>query len=228
MSNMVFAGSRGVMDVPVPDWIKAEESLFKTWGVCMMTLMKHSQIETLNRGDYLDLNTYRGGLVIDGGLYALGQAGHDENRKMFVHFFQRGELFASQAAESLHVDLMAHCRTSFLAVPKDAFHDFLNEFPHSERIVSTLELRMTQHFAQALQRTNGKDIDRIHRVLEMLADHPTATDTKLGKEIEASKQQICLLAGVQKRSASRAFKALEEAGHVNFYGYKRLFYRGNP
>lgn len=86
---------------------------------------------------------------------------------------------------------------------------------------------MAQAYSRALSDSVGRDQDRIRRVLTMLASHPTAIDSKLGREVEANKQQIRDLAGVQKRSATRAFRALEESGVVSFYGYKRLFYREN-
>tara|TARA_R110002124_G_scaffold128157_19_gene288712 strand:- start:9835 stop:10491 length:657 start_codon:yes stop_codon:yes gene_type:complete len=214
------------MDVPVPSYIKADDSLFSTWGACMMALIKHGKFVTLQRGESLPLSDCEIGLLIDGGLYAMCLAGHDDSRKMMAHFFCRGELFIASAGENLDMDLIAHCRSSCLVLPATEFSEFAEEFSGAPRLVGTIETWLTKQFLEALQKSNAKDIDKIQSILAILASHPTATDTKLGREIEASKQLIRELAGVQKRSSSRAFRTLEESGLVSFYGYKRLFFTG--
>lgn len=227
MQSGAFAGSGGLMDVPVPAYIQADESLFTTWGACLLALIKHGKVITLRRGESLDLKEWQIGLLIDGGIYAMSQAVHDESRKMLVHFFQRGELFVAGDENNLSLDLIAHCKTRCLVLSKSLFEDFSEEFTGTSRLLLTIDTWLTKQLLEAVQRSSARDIDKIRTTLVMLAGHPTATDTKLGREIEASKQMIRELAGVQKRSASRAFRSLEEQGQVSFYGYKRLFFTGD-
>lgn len=225
MTSYRFAGSAGLMDVPAPNWVRDDPTLFSQWGMFLLTIIRHGSIETLRRADNLTLSPTEFAVVIEGGLYALDDSTKDDGRKLMVQFLRRGDLFSSTISNTLHLKLVAHCRTSCLVFRERAFDQFMDDFPSWERFSAPLKACMAQAYAEAVSSSVGRDQDRIRRVLALLANHPTATETPLGREIEAGKQQIRELAGVQKRSATRAFRALEEDGCVSFYGYKRLFYR---
>lgn len=222
-----FAGSGGLTDVPVPAWVESDHLLFACWGRCLIQLIKHGKIKTLKRGEQLELNDFRVAMVVDGGVYAIGKAPHDPNRRILMHFYKRGELVLSGADNDPIELLEAHCRSTCLTLNQAQFDAFAGDFELAERLCSELRSEQASHLYQAIQSYAGRDIDRIKTTLQLLASHPTSITTKVGREIEASKGQIRDLAGVQKRSATRAFKMLEDQGVVAFSGYKRLFFSGD-
>lgn len=227
MPSAGFAGSNGLMDVPAPGWIVEDEFLFAHWGSFLLAMIKHGSVETIRRTDRFTMSASEFGLLIDGGLYATDSPGINDSRTLLIQFLQRGDLFATAIGGSLHLQLAPHCKTTCLVIREQVFESFRAEFPFWDRIFPLLCAGMAQAYSRAVSDSVGRDQDRIRRVLKMLASHPTAIDSKLGREVEANKQQIRDLAGVQKRSATRAFRALEESGTVSFYGYKRLFFRGD-
>lgn len=227
MANTGFAGSKGLMDVPAPDWIVEDKFLFGHWGNFLLAMIKHGTVETLRRTDQLEMKPSEFGLLIDGGLYATDVPEGKDSRLLLIQFLRRGDLFSKAIGGNLHIQLLPHCSTTCLIVREQVIEAFRAEFPLWDRVVPLLCAGMAQAYSRAVSDSVGHDQDRIRRVLTMLASHPTAVDSKLGREVEANKQQIRDLAGVQKRSATRAFRALEESGAVSFYGYKRLFYRGD-
>lgn len=227
MQSASFAGSNGLMDVPAPDWIVGNDCLFSHWGSFLLAMIKHGSVETVGKAEPLCLGESEFGLLIDGGVYATDPTGGDDARSLLIKFLSRGDLFTAAIDGRLSLQLLPHCKSTCLIVREQGVAAFKAEFPFWDRIIPLLFAGMAQTHAQVVSESAGRDLDRIHRVLKMLAAHPTAIDSKLGREVEANKQQIRDLAGVQKRSATRAFKALEDAGTVSFYGYKRLFYRGD-
>ena len=227
MMTKGFAGSNGLMDVPAPDWIVNNECLFAHWGSFLLAMIKHGSIETLHKTECLELATLEFGLLIDGGLYVTDSPNDDDPRTLLIQFLKRGDLFSTPISGGKHLQLTSHCKTTCLIIREQAFEPFRTEFPLWDSIFPLVDASMAQAYSRALSDSVGRDQDRIRRVLTMLASHPTAIDSKLGREVEANKQQIRDLAGVQKRSATRAFRALEESGVVSFYGYERLFYREN-
>ena len=225
MRSFCFAGSTGLMDVPAPEWIRGEQSLFGQWGKFLLAMIKHGQVEIVRRNETLTMADDDFGLMIDGGLYALDSPGGDDARSFLIEFFARGDLFTSAITNTLHLRLTPHCKTVCLIVRQSAIEAFLCDFPSWVKIKPIMQARMAQAYSKAVSDAIGRDQDKILRILTMLARHPTAIDSKLGREVEAGKQQIRDLAGVQKRSATRAFSALVDSGCVSFYGYKRLFFR---
>lgn len=226
MVNTRFAGSNGLLDVPAPLWIEEDEQLFGHWGSLLLAMIKQGSVESLRRGDTIEFASNEFGLMIDGGIYVTDQPESKEPRTLLIQFLRRGDIFSSAIGGNLNLQLQAHCRTTCLIIREPVLEAFQCEFPLWDRVFPKLTTGMFQAYSRAVCDTMGRDQDRIHRVLTMLANHPTALDSKLGREIEANKQQIRDLAGVQKRSATRAFRALEESSAVSFYGYKRLFFRG--
>jgi len=226
MKSCRFAGSNGVLDVPAPDWIVCDELLFSQWGTFLLALIKHGTMETIRRNEPFSMEPSEFGLLIEGGLFATDGSDDEGERVILIQFLKRGDLFSPAIGNTLQMHLKPHCRTSCLIVRHTAIEAFKADFPAWDRLLPLLWAGMAQAYSQAVSDSGGRDQDKIHRVLRLMAEHPTATDTKLGREIEAGKQQIRDLAGVQKRSATRAFRALEESGVVSFYGYKRLFFKG--
>ncbi|HBO2935328.1 TPA: hypothetical protein L4R50_000324 [Pseudomonas aeruginosa] len=225
-SSISFVGSNGLMDVPAPKWIKADATLFASWGQLLLAMIKHGTVETVRKGDLLSMKQAEFGLLIDGGLYATDSPPCNEARALLIDFLRRGDLFSPAISSNLKITLSPHCKTTCLIVREDSLRAFKAEFEAWDMFEPILCAEMAQAYSQAVSASIGKDQEKIRRVLSIMANHPTAIDSKLGREIEAGKQLIRDLAGVQKRSATRAFRCLEEAGEVSFYGYKRLFYRG--
>jgi hypothetical protein len=227
-SSISFVGSNGLMDVPAPTWITADATLFASWGQLMLAMIKHGSVETVRKGEQLSMRPAEFGLLIDGGLYATDSPLTHDSRALLIDFLRRGDLFSPTISGNLKINLTPHCKTTCLIVREAALGAFKAEFEAWDMCEPILCAEMAQAYSQAVSASIGKDQDKIRRVLSIMASHPTAIDSNLGREIEAGKQLIRDLAGVQKRSATRAFRFLEDAGEVSFYGYKRLFYRGQP
>lgn len=225
-SSISFVGSNGLMDVPAPPWIRTDAILFASWGQLLLAMIKHGAVETVRKGEQLSMKPAEFGLLIDGGLYATDSPPGNESRALLIDFLRRGDLFIPTISGNLKITLTPHCKTTCLVVREAALGAFKAEFETWDMCEPILCADMAQAYSQAVSASIGKDQDKIRRVLSIMASHPTAIDSKLGREIEAGKQLIRDLAGVQKRSATRAFRFLEDAGEVSFYGYKRLFYRG--
>jgi len=223
MSSLSFIGSKGLMDVTAPNWLIEDETLFGQWGKLLLALIKHGTLENVRKGKTIDLGPNDISLLIDGGLYVTDIPMSDDGRTLLIDIIKRGDLFTSSFASNLKPTLTAQCLSRCLIVRGSALEEFKADFDQWDRILSMVNVWMAQAYLQAVSQSVGRDQDRIRRVLSMMASHPTALDSRIGREIEAGKQLIRDLAGVQKRSATRAFRALEENGEVCFYGYKRLF-----
>lgn len=231
MAGITFAGSNGLLDVPAPAWVEAEEAIFSKWGVFMVAMIKHGTVESLRRDEELQLEADEFGLMIDGGIFALvesapGPGNKDQAlRSTLVSFLSRGDLFTAALSGAAIMQFRSNYKSTCLIVRQQALEAFRREFPTWASAQALLRTRTAEAYTQALLDTMGRDQEKIHRVLAIFAGHPTATKTEHGNEFEAGKQLIRDLAGVQKRSASRAFTALEDSGVVSFSGYKRICYR---
>lgn len=225
MASISFAGSNGLMDVPAPNWINDDATLFAQWGQLLLAMIKHGTIDVLRKGEQLRLKPNEIGLVVDGGLYATDCNPGGDSRALLIDFLRRGDLFTPAISSNLQITLTPHCRTTCLIVREDSLCLLRSNFEAWDKCFPILCAEIAKAFTRAVSESQGKDQNKIRRVLSILAGHPTAIDSNLGREIEAGKQLIRDLAGVQKRSATRAFRALEDAGEVSFYGYKRLFFK---
>lgn len=226
MASSAFAGSSGVLDVPAPEWIVNDTTLFPQWGEFLLALIKHGAIETVRWPEGLTLEDNEFGLLIEGGVFAVDGQARPDARLMLIQFLKRGDLLTSSTEHKRQLHLYPHSRTTCLVVRDSLLEPFKADFPYWDRLLPKLRGGMAQAYEQATVETKGRDQDRIKRVLALMAAHPTSVDSKLGRQVEVGKQLIRDLAGVQKRSATRAFRALEEDGVVSFQGYKRLFFKG--
>lgn len=226
MTGSAFAGSSGVLDVPAPAWIVNDATLFPQWGTFLLALIKHGSIETVRCPEGLVLGDNEFGLLIEGGLFVIDGQNRPDARLMLIEFLKRGDLLTSSPGHTRLLQLYPHSRTTCLVVRDRTFEPFKADFPNWGQLLFQLKAEIAEAYEQARVETMGRDQDRIRRVLTLMAEHPTSVDSKLGRQIEAGKQLIRDLAGVQKRSATRAFRALEEDGEVSFHGYKRLFFKG--
>lgn len=225
MQTSAFAGSSGVLDVPAPAWIVKDETLFSQWGTFLMAVIKHGSMETIRMPESLVVRDSEFGLLIEGGLFAIDGPAQPDSRLLLIQFMKRGDLFSSATGHNAQLNLSPHCRTTYLVVRGSGIEAFRADFPALDLLLPRLRDGMADAYEQAINDTKGRDQDRIRRVLKIMAEHPTAVDSKLGRQIEAGKQRIRDLAGVQKRSATRAFRALEGGGVVTFHGYKRLYFK---
>lgn len=222
MASREFAGSSGLLDIQPPSWVANDMVLFASWGQLLLSLVKHGSVRTLKHRDSVALEPLDLGLVVDGGLFATNASLDAERRTIFVGFFQRGDLFTTAFGNDLKISLAPHHRTTLLVVDSAHLDAFKADFPAWDRMLLLLGAGLSESYICAVQETRGKDVERIKRSINLMAEHPTATDSEIGRVVEAGKQLIRELSGVQKRSATRAFRALEDSGVISFWGYKRL------
>ncbi|MNZ75359.1 Cyclic AMP receptor-like protein [compost metagenome] len=100
----------------------------------------------------------------------------------------------------------------------------MNDMKNSEVVLMAAELNLLTKHATAASTVQMKDQDKIWRVVVNLASHPDVAHRPGGVEVKATREEIRRLAGVERRSASRAFHLFQEKGLVVFSGYKRFFF----
>lgn len=225
MRSEGFAGSSGIMDVPAPGWLVDDGDLFRNWGNYLVSFIKYSKLVAYEAGEEIKLEAFSLMLVVSGGLYCLIEDQTDEEKHLLVDILNRGCVTASHVHSSYRSTLSAAEKSACLVISEDRYPDFLACIPRPDCMISRLEAHLQGVHSAVAECNEGKDIDRIIRVLNMLASRPGAIETDLGRELRISKGELRHLAGVQKRSASRAFHALETSGQLRAEGYKLLYYK---
>jgi len=222
--STTFIGSTGIMDVPAPGWLCASPTLFRHWGEYLVKMVSFSQLVLLEPGDNLELSRFDLTLVVSGGLYCSIHDHTGEAKHLLVSLMKRGCIAASTSLEKYGSTLTSSSKTTCLIIPNGALPELLETIPQPDLLISEMHAYWDERHKEALAMQDRKDIERIVRVLCILSSHPGSARTNKGVELMISKGEIRNLAGVQKRSASRAFTALETAKVLHSEGYKLLYF----
>ncbi|XHV08050.1 putative catabolite gene activator family protein (plasmid) [Pseudomonas aeruginosa] len=223
-NSMIKNPTLAVYETPQPSWFDTspQKGPWSTWlihGVHMgatVELPAKTMIDT-NRGDFY--------VVLKGSVVSYGASPETPNRRVFVDVLRPGDIIWPMRQKQVCFVFETRAKTYLLKVPKSKYSDYIVANPHSETVLMAGELDLMTKHSQAAHMQFSLDIDRIKRVIQILVEHPDARDTNRGIEVQASKEEIRTLAGVERRSGSRAFKTLEEEGTLSFNGYKSFFYR---
>jgi CRP-like cAMP-binding protein len=167
-------------------------------------------------------------LILKGFVIAVTEVADDISAPFFVSALRRGDILSPTIMHSLPISFIARTSTLAICIPQTAIGNSAKQELLWERLCLALDSNLTRQYADTAQSSFQCDQDRILRVIEQLAGHPDAQRTQIGIEVEASKEELRMWAGVHKRSASRAFKNLVESGVASFSGYKRVMFLGRP
>ncbi|KZN20744.1 Crp/Fnr family transcriptional regulator [Pseudomonas sp. FW300-N1B4] len=214
------------LDLPAPSWLKDAPEVSCEWAKLLIAASLHGRIETYARGKVLETSPHDLLLVLKGCVLAIAPPQHDDGHHVFISALRKGDIITPSINSRVRIGLHARSTTTALRVPQSAIPEYMSDVGVLAKFLFTLELELTRVYAEAATATLLRDQAKILRVIEILASHPEAVNTTAGMEIEASKDEIRTLAGVHRRSATRAFHALVEAGIVSFNGYKRVYFTG--
>lgn len=212
-----------VYETPEPAWFDSspQKGPWATWLInghhfgSVINLEARTQLDT-SRGDFY--------VVLKGCVVSFGVAPDTTSRRVFVDVLRHGDLIWPLRQKQVEFVFETRSRTYLLKVPRAKYADYIIANPHSDTVLMAAELDLMTKHSQAAHVQFSRDIDRIKRVIQMLVEHPDARPTGRGIEVHASKEEIRSLAGVERRSGSRAFKTLEDEGTITFNGYKTFYY----
>jgi CRP-like cAMP-binding protein len=194
------------LDLPAPAWLLDVPEVSCEWAKLLIAASLHGRIETYARGTVLETSPHDLLLVLKGCVLAIAPPQHDDGHHVFISALRKGDIITPSINSRVRIGLHARSTTTALRVPQSAIPEYMSDVGVLSKLL--------------------RDQAKILRVIEILASHPEAVNTTAGMEIEASKDEIRTLAGVHRRSATRAFHALVEAGIVSFNGYKRVYFTG--
>lgn len=222
----VLSNPISALDLPTPGWLKELTDVSAEWAKLLIAASLHGRIETYARGKELETSPHDLLLVLKGCVLAIAPPQHVDGHHIFIAALKKGDIVTPSINSRVRIDLQARSTTTVLRVPQVAIPQYMSDVGVLEKFLIALELEMTRVYAEAATATLLRDQAKILRVIQILASHPEAVNTTVGMEVEVSKDEIRFLAGVHKRSATRAFQALVGAGIVSFNGYKRVYFSG--
>lgn len=211
-----------VFDTPEPDWFQTSPQK-GTWASWLINSNFYGALIELPPKTPIASDDFF--IVVKGCVVAYGLSPDGVSRNVFVDALRPGDMIWPMHEKPVHFGFETRSTTHLISVPKAAYQDCIRSIGYSETVLMAAELSLMTKHSRAVQFLFAKDLDRIKRVITMLADHPDAHPTTHGIEVMAAKEEIRMLAGVERRSGSRAFKALQDEGTVRFRGYKSFFYR---
>ncbi len=214
--------------MPAPSWILNVPGLEDSWHSCLSIAEKHGELLQIERGNTFTQIPNHLHLILKGCVIAVTEAVEESSSPLFVSALCRGDILAPSIIQSIPITFVARTSTLAISIPKAVIASEGKDSLLWDRLSLALDSNLTRQYAVAAQSSFQCDQDRILRVIEQLARHPDAQRTQIGIEVEASKEELRLWAGVHKRSASRAFRGLVESGVASFSGYKRVMFLGRP
>lgn len=213
-----------VLETPEPDWFKTspQKGTWASWLIhgnhygALIEVPPKTPLSSDN-GDFY--------IVLSGCIVAYAISPDGQSKSVFVDALRRGDMIWPLQSKQVKFAYETRSTTHLLAVPRAKYEEFMKANSYSETVLMAAELNLMTKHLQAAQFIFIKDLDRIKRVVSVLVEHPDARPTARGVEVQASKEEIRTLAGVERRSASRAFKILEDEGVLSFHGYKSFYYQ---
>lgn len=212
--------------MPTPTWILNVTGLEESWLSCLKMAEQHGELLQIEHGNAFSQTPDHLHMILKGCVIAVTEVDEDISAPSFVCALRRGDILSPSIIESIPISFIARTTTLLISIPRSVLERDCNDSLLWERLCLALDTSLTRQYADAAQSSFQCDQDRILRVIEQLASHPDAQRTQIGIEVEASKEELRLWAGVHKRSASRAFRNLVESGVASFSGYKRVMLLG--
>lgn len=213
-----------VLETPEPDWFKTSPQK-GTWASWLIHGNHYGNLIELSPKTPLNADSGDFFIVLSGCVVAFALSPDGQSKSIFVDALRRGDMIWPLQSKQLRFAYETRSTTHLLAVSKAKYEEFMKANSYSETVLMAAELSLMTKHSQAAQFLFVKDLDRIKRIINVLVDHPDARPTARGIEVQASKDEIRTLAGVERRSGSRAFKVLEDEGVLRFNGYKAFLYQ---
>lgn len=214
--------------MPAPTWILNVPGLEDSWLSCLKLAERYGELLQVERGNVFRPVPDQLHMILKGCVVAVTELADDIPAPSFVCALRRGDILSPSIIQSIPISFIARTTTLVISIPREALDSDDKDSLLWERLCLALDTSLTRQYADAAQSSFQCDQDRILRVIQQLASHPDAQKTQIGIEVEASKEELRLWAGVHKRSASRAFRNLVDSGVASFSGYKRVLLLGRP
>jgi len=213
-----------VLSTPEPSWFKSSSLTAGSWASWLMMAHQYGRVVDHPAGIEIDAN-HGDFYILLNGTMVVSTVPPDPNLKpLFIDTLRRGDIIVPSRQPDLKFTYVVRGSASLLKVSKDKFNAFMNDMKNSEVVLMAAELNLLTKHATAASTVQMKDQDKIWRVVVNLASHPDVAHRPGGVEVKATREEIRRLAGVERRSASRAFHLFQEKGLVVFSGYKRFFF----
>ncbi|HDS0957000.1 TPA: Crp/Fnr family transcriptional regulator [Pseudomonas putida] len=213
-----------VFDTPEPEWFKTSP-LKSSWASWLINGNHYGKLIEVQPKTTLDTNQGDFYIVLKGCVVAFALSLDGKSKSVFVDALRRGDMIWPLQPKQVRFGYETRSLTYLLQVPQAKYDEYMKSNGYSETVLMAAELDLVKKHSQSALYLFAKDLDRIKRVICMLVGHPDARPTDRGIEVMASKDEIRTLAGVERRSASRAFKVLEDEGTIKFDGYKTFFFQ---
>lgn len=213
-----------VLSTPEPSWFKSSSLTAGSWASWLMMAHQYGRVVDHSAGFEVDAEAGDFYILLAGTMVVSSLPLDPALKPLFIDTLRRGDLIVPSRHSELKFSYVVRGSTSLLKVPKDKFRALMNDMKNSEVVMMAAEINLLTKHATAASTVQMKDQDKIWRVVVNLASHPEVDHRQGGVEVMASKEEIRRLAGVERRSATRAFNIFQEKGLVVFSGYKRFFF----
>lgn len=213
-----------VLATPEPSWFKSSSLTAGSWASWLMMAHQYGRVVQHDSAVEVDANTGDFYILLSGTIVVSTEPQDPNIKPLFVDTLRRGDIIIPARHSNLIFSYVVRGSAELLKVPKDKFNAFINDMKNSEVVLMAAELNLLAKHAAAASTVQLKDQDKIWRVVMNLASHPEVAHRAGGVEVLATKEEIRRLAGVERRSATRAFNHFQESGRVVFNGYKRFFF----
>lgn len=223
-SHAMKQPSIAVFDTPEPEWFKTSPQK-GTWTSWLINGNHYGNLIVLPPKTTLDTDQGDFYIVLKGCVVAFALTLDGRSKAVFVDALRQGDMIWPLQPKQVRFGYETRSLTYLLQVPRARYEEFMKSNGYSETVLMAAELNLMTKHSQSAQYLFAKDLDRIKRVIDKLVAHPDARPTDRGIEVLASKDEIRTLAGVERRSASRAFKILEDEGALKFNGYKTFLFQ---
>jgi CRP-like cAMP-binding protein len=215
--------SLAVLDTPAPTWF-ATAPHAGSWSSWLVQGTHYGKVIDMGVKQPLVADTGDFFILLSGCIVVYGVSKEGSSKPVFVDALRRGDVICPLMHDQVKFIYETRTPAQLLRVSKEKYPAFMNDLRYSETVLLAAELHLMAKHSNAAQFHFAKDLERIKRVVNLLVQHPDSVHTPRGIEVHASKEEIRNLAGVERRSGSRAFKILEDEGVINFNGYKAFFY----
>ncbi|MDF9779227.1 hypothetical protein [Pseudomonas baetica] len=215
-----------LLDTPQPAWFGTAPHA-GSWGSWLLQGSAYGNVIDLSANQPLVADKGDFYILLSGCIIVHGVSPQSSSKPIFVDALRRGDVICPLRHDQVKFLYKTRTAASLLKVSKDKYQAFMNDLKYSETVLLAAELHLMALHSNAAHLHFAKDLERIERVVNVLVQHPDSTHTPRGIEVQASKEEIRTLAGVERRSGSRAFKTLEDEGVLFFNGYKAFFYKAS-
>lgn len=213
-----------VFETPEPAWFSTVPQK-GNWASWLITGSHYGKLVALEPKSILNIELGGFYIVLKGCVVATALSPEGQGKAVFIDVLRNGDMIWPLKKKQVRFGYEVRTKTFLLSVSKAKYEEFMRANSYSETVLMAAELNLMTKHSQAAQYLFASDLERVKRIIAMLASHPDASSTDRGIEVQATKQEIRTLAGVERRAGVQIFKTLQDEGVLRFSGYKTFYYK---